>query len=592
MKKSRKIITFMSRKSSSLSARSLQGFNITLIRNGYSRAPPRMYHFTTLKKLINESHELLSLPTFAKKVYTLEGKLIKEDSEVQPKMTLVVSCGEPFNSGKKNSTDNKYGRDVLIRVDGSKSSINHKEEEEEEEAKEEGANGRRLPSRTRSIYDSVSFLFKKDEPKEEEEDKPDTSNNNKLPKVKLPRSTKTVEDQFRDENYARFCQLDRKDMMKVPNSLSIRAMIRNTQREMFIQSYVDQSIKSDITIEKKVADLLYDRKPLEIRYAIVGPGKSGRSSVLYELAKSLFVKLQTSKILVFMANFDICDPSDLYGFIINTTIYSLKYCAYQINPLADILAKWLLTIPKVESLSQLPSPFFAVGNVNGEEIRNLGRDLHKAYHKTDQSSTEFYKVLATVPIRLAKACGLEHVYYVIDHLDTCPDQLKKHLAFNMLKDPFVVSARDNNKLVQLLPNIELIETEKLIRPADKRVLTVPQLKLRLDALDCLGCPTYIKAFTDLCNAVGAMKNKATVKNKYSPIKSSIDESRRLVAVEKLKALCESLLNAGSKVVSPSIVNSIDKNAKLDFVINGQPDEEEKLDQFAEADEYEAIEGSL
>ena len=583
----------MSRKNSSLSQRSIAGFNISIARNTFPRQTARVYHFTTLKKLLDESLNLLALPSFGKKLYTIDGKLVKDESEIKPRETYLISCGEPFASDRKSKVQNSVKNDVKIKVSTKPGRPTPKPgtEEEEEEETHDGNNDddQRMPSRARSIYDSVSFLFQKEEHKEEEEKHEEEED--KMPKVKLLRSPKTVEEQFRDENYARFCMLDKKQMMKVPNSLSIRAMIRNTQREKFIQSYVDNNIKSEISIDDTVNDLLFDRKPLTIQYAICGPIRSGRSSVLYEIAKSLYVKLQTSKPLVVMMNFENIN-SDFYSYFINSVMEGLRYCAFQITPLADLLQKWLLSVPLVESLTSLPAPFYSLGNVNPDELKSLGRDLHKSYHrklqKRDETRSDYYKNLASVPERLAKATNLENVYYVIDHFDLCPIEFRPFLASTIMKSPFIVSASNNSELVKTLPKVKVIETENLIKPTEKRILIVSQLGLRLSADDCLGCPTYIRTFVDLLNSVAGLQNKAIVKNKYSSIKSSIDDSRRLVASEKLKTLCESLLHAGCKAVNIDIVNSIDDFDRLDFVIEGKNNDEKKKDKFTYNEEIEYV----
>lgn len=546
------------KKGSTLSERSIDGINVLIVANTYPRPTPRLYHFTSLKKLLDQAQNLLSLPSFAKAVYTTDGKVIKEDSEVQQRQTLIISCGEPFKTSPQKKLKVKQ-LTPSVSDKSSKQQTRSEEEEEEEEAKEE-----RPKSRARSIYDSVSFLFNKEEKKEEEVK--EEVKEEKKPNVKLPRSTKTVEEQVKDENFARFCQLSHEEQSKIPNKLSIRAMIRNAQREKFIQNYVDQNIKSDLSIDQEVSDILYDRKPLDIHFAIIGPHKSGKTSLLYEVGKSLYVKLQPSRVLVLMMNFEMC--KDLYPFLIDSIVYSLSYSAYQINPISDLLKSWLLSIPKTESLQIIPKPLLTTGHVNGEELQKIGRELHAACHKgipdpfsfgdNQYDQTHFYQVLANLPIKIAKAVGLSRVYSIIDHFDLCQRDFAQILAVELLKHPFIASAKDESVLTELIPEAVFIDTEHLVtEPRENRIIKCPKLKLTIEASDCLGCPSFLKTFTDLCDLIEEMHNNVTVKRKYTPMKSSIDKSRQQVADEKLKSLCEVLFNAKSPAVNQEILHSID-----------------------------------
>lgn len=585
------------KKGSSLSERSIDGINVLIVQNTYPRPTPRLYHFTTVKKLLDQAQNLLSLPSFAKTIYSSDGKIIKDDQDVQPRQTLIISCGEPFKAPPQKKQKAKQASSPAS-VKSSKQRLGSEEEEEEEEAKEE-----RPKSRARSIYDSVSFLFNKEEKKEEEvkEEKKEE----KKPNVKLPRSTKTVEEQVKDENFARFCQLSSQEQRKIPNKLSIRAMIRNAQREKFIQNYVDQNIKSELSINPLVSDILYDRKPLGIRFAIIGPHKSGKTSLLYEVGKSLYVKLQPSKVLVLMMNFEMC--KDLYPFFINSVVSSLNYCAYQINPLTDILKAWLLSIPRTESLQQIPKQLLTTGNIDGEEILKIGKELHMACHqgKTDNfyfgdieaDLTQFYQVLAALPLRFAKAVGLSHVYSLIDHFDCCPEAFAKILAPQLMNDPLIASSKNDRAITQLLPKATFINTENLVKNITEfRIIKCPSLKLRLEAEDCLGCPSYIKTFSDLCDSIEEMQKNATIKRVYSSMKSSIDKSRHLVVKEKMKSLCEVLLAAQSPAVNSTILQSIDNcinnKTKIEYIIETKDYIKEENLQESHEEDVASLEGPI
>lgn len=573
----------MSGRNSSLSARSIEGFNITITPNIFPRQQGRIYHFRSLQQLIKEAGNLLGLNTPAKKVFNEEGALVKADSDIQPRQTYVVSAGEPFKSPpKKKISDAKSDKNSKVSV-----------EEEEEESSE------KPKIQLRSALDSVAHLFKTEE--SHAESTPSTSSKSSektgpLPNINLPKSNKTVSDQFRDEALCQFSQLSKDQQAKTPNSLSIRAMIRNVQREYFIQNLIEQNIKSNLNLDDEVTKILFDHKPLSIQYAFVGPSKSGKSSLLYETAKSLYSKLQPFKVFVFVLNFE--HSTDIFPSIIHSVISSMKYCAFQLNSQGDSLESWFLSLPEAEALPNFPLDVKNLGNADINAIIKLGQSLHQAYRKIipttiptmfnnpmpnpilEEDVAAFNSVLATFPFKLAKAFGLEHVFSIIDHFDLCPKTISNFLANEIIKGPFLSTSRNDDALLKLLPTAEAVSTNNLSTTKDNRVLISHQLHLRLDPSCCLGVPTYLKAYSDLCDIIENMTEKKVVKNKYSAVKSTVDESRYLIANDKLKALCELLLLAESPNINSTIVNSIRRRAKIDYKIEYLPrpeNEEEEED---------------
>ena len=560
---------------------SIKGFNIQIQRNAYPRGSVMKYIFSNIDNLLVDATRILKLPSQAVKVFSEDGKRVKDRESVEKGKLYYISCGEDFASGvnvsqklkqkpKSGEEEEDEGPQTFYEQ-----TIQQNKEKEAQKALENQAEQK--PEKT------------KQEIKKEKE----AAAFNRL----LALSNKTVQEAFIESTLAAFASTEPKQKSELQNYSQLATLTKNTQYYDFINQLITNQLaptfattKLQDEIDMFFIDMLKSISMDKLQFIITGYPQTGKSSVLYSLSTILLRKIQQSsannKFLFFPINaekltLELASVTQTYNVWVTTTLTAARYSNYAIAPCNPSLLQWFCSIPVTPVLASFPivshtpnaEDKIHIHGVDLNAIQALGQKIFTISHNK-AGLEEFVNAIVEFPREFAAAIGLTDVFYIIDHFEYLDvayrdvplfsEYLKTvqlaPLVCNVLSPAkFVVSCETEPLFAKAFTCEEAtpIDTEGIIESnPDTRKLTILPMKLTLTTEDCKGCPGILAQFTkvaDLASNIG----KEPAQNKGVKARTSIARSRYLLLKKQLLYLIKTIALIGNERISLNTLNIID-----------------------------------
>jgi hypothetical protein len=307
-------------------------------------------------------------------------------------------------------------------------------------------------------------------------------------------------------------------------------------------------------------------KPSDFRFAITGPSKSGKSTLLWAAATVFFQKLQISgdheNYLLFPVNWlvhqrTIDDIPRLYKLVVATAIASLKSLKLEFVPVFDILQQWLVSIVMIPTFPAFPPPLLHVASFPKDVVSQLGQRIHRYWNQRNDFAG-FVRALLAVPYDLAAAFGFKNVVFVFDHLDVCDRMLEplprfdreenKTIAFSefiseaLEKSMYFVATKDDGVFFRIFAahDSRQLTTERLIEKQSDREIVIADPRFSLTFDMCHGCPGYCALFDRVYEIVRKSQGKKENKTLFAKLKPVVDSARRESIRHEVIRLCSLL----------------------------------------------------
>jgi hypothetical protein len=320
-----------------------------------------------------------------------------------------------------------------------------------------------------------------------------------------------------------------------------------------INNLIEDSIQFDEGIEAEMSHLY------SIHNVILGPSKSGKSTVLNHLARELYKAMmangQYKKVLLFFVDFGACDTiknwKNFYSLIISRLIDSL---AAQWPLLKEVMHEGSRKLQMQESLTEFLMQFLDFsGELRpigsgwlqkdfffriGGRIAEIGEQLAEAVNDGVDMAL-FLRLISNLPIDVAKAFGFSTVYFVFDHMDLAdvdigPEEpfssrsafesrnLIEYLKIMVNTGMFSVSCKEESCFVSMLDaltddgcdlrfvakldsTVGLLETPS--SPFAFEVMAIEEdFKPRLTVEHCSGCPGYLHLWDQISKVTEEYRN--------------------------------------------------------------------------------------
>lgn len=589
-----------------ISTRTLQGLPVLIMKNSYPRGESRRYRLVTLEKLLTDSVQVLGLTSNARKVFTQDGKLVSDIGTIPEHATLLISCGEPFNQGMPTKKPKARRSESPTLPPPSQA------QEEELKLKEESVTSQTdLRSQQQSaMFQSVQFLF--DENKNGQDlltrslsgsITPPPPKVDKETKKLIQTSTRSIDEELRDSSLAVYASLTKEEKLEVENTQAVNNLYRTTQFNYFTASLMNQMIYNHLQdddvrnlVVKWCNDKLEDYEPITTKILLTGPKKSGKTSVLYTFASQLYQKVQvdeelSDKILFFPINFETfqnqAQTAELYyTAFVKKTFESVKHCCFSINPMCDSLENYFLTLPRLTSIPKLPPGIAEYTNISTKSLKSMAANILEIFSKKGKNNAFTYAFDAIVqfPRLIAKAIGLQDVFFIIDHIDLIDCDIQPTSAYsssfkpvNLLnliieeisKSPFLIGIRNDSNMVSKLSPLHplLRDMAKFFTVQEPRVIRSLEPAFKFTSNDCMGCPAYLSLFNDLFTSINRMKSKSPSKSKYDELKPTITTSRYKIIISKLISFCQVVDPEHNDITTPELMNQIQEASKIHFRLN-------------------------
>ena len=365
---------------------------------------------------------------------------------------------------------------------------------------------------------------------------------------------------------------------------NVRAIINRDVMQMIgelendyesLERVVDEIVQEAICLPEGVE---WDQNHvLSMRNAIIGPQKSGKSTMLNLLARKMYKALlangQYKQTLLLYLDFDeirasFKTPMRFYAAIVTKVLEALvaqwplmKQVPEKQSHAGRVHARQNKTFPVYDTLLEY---FMQFANFSGEiqplspkfpknppfttiatEINAIGEKLAEAVmYKRDMNV--FFANIAMLPRFLAKAFNFNRVYFVVDHIETAdvnispsPPFLKKaqpivlfeYVKLMISNGDYSISCHDEDHLLQALepfdeegcdlrPQTDLhtiLNTETDPQSSCELQLTIQgeSEPVRLSVSDCGGCPGFLIQWQQIMDAVGRYNSTLPSGNKIS-----------------------------------------------------------------------------
>lgn len=332
------------------------------------------------------------------------------------------------------------------------------------------------------------------------------------------------------------------------------------ESEMICTVSADSVVNQQII--NKCDEYLKEKEISEIKFSILGPPHCGKTSILYHFALMFYRKLQLSDdadtVLMFPFNIEknmhyINDPTQLYLIIVHILMDSLLFSRFQCWNSFLQLREWFFSIPTIGSLPSLPDSIMMNPFIDGKKLIKLGKKLHSAFKKSDESIEKMQSLLLSVPTDFAAIFGFDYVCFVVDHVKNISSAFSNALSEGIKKMPFIIAAiEDENFKNAFKKNSAPIYPENFCEVCEKRVI-----KIGLDAMeidDCMGFPSYIHSF---CEILSEAEDLQAVKKQLGGLTPAINRHRENLLKRKCLLLAESLAQAGNKRITPDFMSLLD-----------------------------------
>ena len=352
---------------------------------------------------------------------------------------------------------------------------------------------------------------------------------------------------------------------------NIRAIVNRDVMQMIgelensyesVERAVDEIVDESVCIPDGVE---WDKNHiLSIHNAILGPAKSGKSTMLNMLARKMYKAMlangQYKNTLLIYLDFDEIQtsfktPTRFYSAIVSKVLEALVAqwplmkqvpekqsragkAHARLNktfPVYDSLVEYFMQFANFSGEIQPLSPKFPKNppfNTIATEVAAIGEKLAEAVmYKRDMNV--FFANIAMLPRFLAKVFNFNRVYFVVDHIETAdvnvspsapflkkcqPVVLFEYVKLMISNGDYSISCHDEDRLLQALEPFDeegcdlraltelhtILDTETEVRASCELQLTIQgeQEPVRLCVADCGGCPGFLTKWKQIMEAVG------------------------------------------------------------------------------------------
>ena len=580
----------------SLKSRAIQGFGIKIVRNGFSAAEAKRYRFISMEKLLNESVSILNLSSRPTKIFTEEGKLITDESQIVEKSILFISTGEPFSSG-------------IIQKKRPKTSL------------ASYSLSQNYPPSPQATKKTVTTIEQVSSKKNSKEDRRLKEKNSFTRMVVLNRFSPA--ENMRDSAMSVFSKLTPSQKAQLPNIDTLRNLTYQSQQSQLLEMLINQHIcptscfeSVDQPLTLWSIDFFKQLSTDEIRFIITGPRQSGKTSLLYLLTNQLLKKLKNSEdifsFLFFPLNLtkyslELDNCILLSRIIFQQTFLSVRFSIPTFLPFLEQLSNYFFSLLTPGSEQPIPTI------LKDSKIHELGKTLSNllkldSYGK--RNSEAIVRFMAKFPRNFAIAAGLKDAIYILDHFEyasnaiyeiyppdpkrTTPPSTLSSLLSEALSDNshFIIAPEMESLLTKTLSINDAVQldTENLLSPDDLNFCSTPIIKIispdfELTFDKCRGCPGYIVKFL---NIVEMLKKAIDHRGQYAKVLSTVQQSRLKIIKKMLTPLLVHL-SASDPEIIPEILNELEQNEIIPIQLEGDIimyEEEEEINEEENEDEFD------
>ena len=333
---------------------------------------------------------------------------------------------------------------------------------------------------------------------------------------------------------------------------------------------------------------------LFMRASITGPKGSGKSiflrSILIRVLNFLVEGGKYKSFFIVPLDFSrikkIKTATDYYNYVAQTTIDALLVQRTDLQLFQNSLRKAFSILTTVPHMKRLPKPISSQDYLRAslKQVDILLATMHKCYNDPDLLEA-FITNVAVLPQTLGDIFNFDTTFQVIDHIDLAdveirrknkpPIQLFEYVKFGLSQTQFLISCIDSERLAEssmaldsysydLRFSTQMITVYDICRAKnnnDKIIVKFannpdqPVLNIFVD--QCGGCPAFILAFDEVCNAYLKMKAE------FLP--NAIDE-RKIIMIKKAEDLIHILFQVKE-------VPKIEDVTLVDFFEEEDEDEE-------------------
>jgi len=383
----------------------------------------------------------------------------------------------------------------------------------------------------------------------------------------LAASTGTIRDNMRDSVLSMYNQLPIEAKSALESYDEVECLSTNTESFLFQESLLKEFIGPtcnvfDNSISKTTNAIILESikglKPEECKFVINGPMKSGKSTILYQIAQVYFMKCQLSGIvsdyLFVPINWlhhtkDITDFSALYSLMVTLTLDSAKISKPELSPFLLSLKQWFNSLITIPSLTPVPPSVQHYSQVLKSRLGSLGSEIHRIWH-SKEGLLDFVNVCLEFPQKFAFSIGCKNAVLICDHIDCCIDTISPSGRFEKSKEyvvfshalsqilstcPFFVASQQDEFFIQRfkLDNSKLILTERIIRVQSQSKIAIVTPPYIIESDICKGCPAYHAMFDEICKDVELMNANSINKSQSKKFKPIVDNNRRDIIRQKI-----------------------------------------------------------
>lgn len=420
----------------------------------------------------------------------------------------------------------------------------------------------------------------------------------------LAASNQTVQSNMRDSLLTLFASLTPEQKAALPAAPALAKLQNDASYYSLEHSLLSQFIGPSSVIFNTeigklentwVIDHLKGLKIHDCQFVIVGPTKSGKSTLLMTFVMMFFQKLQisgeSSNYLLFPLNWSLYsifldDISKIYNIFVTTIFESLRSTKMNLIPIISPLQQWFQFLISMPAFSPLPPIVLHYPGVSSDAILNVGTKIHKAWN-SKSGLKDFLIQMAQLPKMIAHAFGMKDCVYVFDHFDACgylieptnrfpeseePVSLTSVLCNALSNSIYFIATLDDFEFFENfdLQNYRQLSTERLISLENEPEIMIMQPPLTISIESCRGCPAYCATFKRLCELIKSTKEKTAVKNQFSSMKSIVDTSRKNLLKQEIFRFCKLLASEDSdNIFTPEVLSDLESRSEYNVRLSDE-----------------------
>lgn len=569
--------------------RASTGKTFSLQEFGILNSTPRRYRSNgKIEDLLLDGTDLLKLTTPAKYVYTEDGTLVKSLDAVPSGSTLYLSVKRQ-SSQKKLSTPTKQEFSPSEAANFMEHSFNY----EDDEAISLDLNSPRIspqsstfstPSKysdTMSRTSSVSASPKSKSPSKFSPEKALIPEVKESPYVRyhqlLISLPGTTEDHLIFSMLSAYTSVPPEHRVNSTKYQSLEELLRTAQHRLFEKLLVSEliaPISADSIVNQpvynKCYEILDEKKIDQIKLAILGPRRCGKTVVLHALAELFYRKVQIcdSADTIFMFPFNVQkyvemikngETEGFYKIVMRILFDSLLFARFQIWNLYQQIKEWFLCIPMVGSLLSIPKEIENSPFVDAQLMRKVGKQLHNVLHNNLVPPSEAFSVILTNIPEFAKIFHFDTTCFILDHVCETQNNFSVSLANAIGNSPYIVSGIEDSKFKSnFKKDFTPIIIEKFIEMEDNRRINFLNYSISID--DCNGLPGAIHLFDE---AAKAAEQVIPQKKLGLSFQSKAASYSTTIACQKVLLLCDCIKESNPNKDYLSAMNELSEgNVKI------------------------------